>query len=1058
MFYILVLISIFVYRYEGAEFVKRYRRQLIPIEHVQVHSLRSNVTVLEDTVETRSLDSILEFNKPPYNISYFSRYSLSSIDSKASFLRINSSYSDIALGLHSVRVRCLASKTSLDLRMNPNQIDQSEMRTIFDSDVNFAISNLNFNLAVFNGSHANLRTRTGTNEKDKIFRFGYENSTEEFRVNSVDNNDVVDVVLQGNLIHLTYGEIIIQIDRNYRRLILISSSHRIEFHTIGATFQASINDQSLQFDYLTDRIRVIVQNNSPNVTVIVSTPSKSDLDRTTGVDINLNDRPNKNIDHLQLIAQTLQLQLVGAQNGPAIYANANESVLSLSTNKSEVRLSASNQLVQITGQAPILVTTTENVAIVITGRGNGTLSPPHTIQPQIDYGEYKIQNLTNITATQDNANWLTSKLNLNNLVNQAISDVQDFPPVLGESFRSATNNNLNFVDGENSFPFDDNKSWSSVNSDNLNSDALFPTDATKDTFSLQPFEGMENINSDNDDSLFNENGKKITSESSWNSKFSQNSGQTSNSNQNTNSNQNSAQNSNLNNFGPLWSSDGVAWVTIAPGRQGQPEFVSGEEPKSSSTSSWTGGINTVDGQTTGGGTWNTSGGSHENTSQNQGGTTINANGDRPFGEGFGVDSEENSQNSTNNASESQNSNGNTTSASQGATNTSLENGQNGAAGTNQSENATQNENTSENGQNWSVSTSTHPNITAANRTISSSTSSTNTNQQKTSNVNGWNNWNWSNFGNQQNSGGQSQWSVNQGGNAAQNNNTYSNNNNRVQGSISWLTPPGSVNTSNGVSDESDLPETEGDESVATTKSSSGNINESASLTTPSEASENSPESSTTLSDVLTTTESSDSSNSPTTISADISTTTSSAATTETTPNQTDSEINDVTSSTQPNSTSNPSLPGQQNEDNDLFPTPPSIAKTISETGFPIPPMPGVDDGNNRNQNQDNAGQNERNGNNSGRENETIAESEVEDGEDLKQGNGTNIDEDRIEEVEKTNDNGDVSQMAKEQTYDRSDDTFAIAHFGEITTQRPNIMATIVNITIVSPTTPMPALF
>ncbi|CAD5223298.1 unnamed protein product [Bursaphelenchus xylophilus] len=737
-------IQLLIWNCDGAVFIKRYRRQLIPLEHVQVHSVRSNVTVLEDTVVTRSLDSILEFDKAPYNLSYFSHLSLASFDSKASFLRVNGSFSDLAVSLYGVHLRCLAAKSSLDLRMNPNEGDESEMRAQFADSVDFGVSDERFNLAIFNGTAASLRARTGSARNSRVLRFGYENSTDEFRVNFVDETANVDVTVRGELIHLTYGQIIVQVDRHFRRLILLSPSHRIEFHTLGATFQASITQNSLNFDFLKDRIRVGISNNSPNISINIQTPSKSDLDRSHGVDINFNGESN-NVDHLQLIAKVLQLQLLA---DPMILANANNSVLSLTTNKTEVKLSATNQLVQISGQTPLLITTTENVAMVITGRGNGTITPPHILEPQVDYAGYDLQNLTSFSSQQQDSHWLTSKLNLNELMNQEISNIEDFPPVLGQSFRGEANNNwADWTSNPNGF----------IDS---NTDLLFPTENPKDTFTLFPFEGVENLTPDNDDSLFNDNGEKLPEWGAWPT------------------------------YRPMGTTLGpeAAGITVT----GQPEYVSGEEPKNSS----------------------------------------------------------------------------------------------------ESENATTQATTSATGG---------PMITPE--------------------------------GQNQNSG--------QEANPENPQNPLDNETQPSTAPLEPITSGPSDNTPQNPSEAPYLPESETAETAAGT-----------------------------------------------TVSPNL----------------------ELTTAPMP-----PSGPaGQQNADNDLFPTPPSLEKSIAETGFPIPPMPGND---------------------------------------LAQTQNAAAQGDVTPQMEKNIDTGDVS--SRDQTYDRNEDTFAIAHFGEVSTPLPAILATIVNITFVSPTTVAP---
>lgn len=128
-----------------------------------------------------------------------------------------------------------------------------------------------------------------------------------------------------------------QMDNNYRRLVILTSGHRLEFHTLGSLFQLQLDPQGMSVLYPHDNVRVHASNNSKNVSVDVDTLSKMNIRHTEDSRVSLkgSNFTNASINNLEVISARMNLNLY-ADNDSLIMATTNQSRLTLNSTSADV--------------------------------------------------------------------------------------------------------------------------------------------------------------------------------------------------------------------------------------------------------------------------------------------------------------------------------------------------------------------------------------------------------------------------------------------------------------------------------------------------------------------------------------------------------------------------------------------------------------------------------------------------------------------------------------------------------------------------------------------------
>jgi hypothetical protein len=126
-------------------------------------------------------------------------------------------------------------------------------------------------------------------------------------------------------------------DNNYRRLIILTTGHRLEFHTLGSKFQLQLDQNGMAILYPNDNVQVRASNSSKNVTVNVNTISKMDIKHTEDSRVSLrgSNFTNASINNLEVVSAQMTLNLY-SDNDSLILANTKQSRITLNTTSAEV--------------------------------------------------------------------------------------------------------------------------------------------------------------------------------------------------------------------------------------------------------------------------------------------------------------------------------------------------------------------------------------------------------------------------------------------------------------------------------------------------------------------------------------------------------------------------------------------------------------------------------------------------------------------------------------------------------------------------------------------------
>lgn len=168
-----------------------------------------------------------------------------------------------------------------------------------------------------------------------------QNYARELTITSVSNNYNVAIILDGAQIGLLYGKVRLDIQSDYRKLVLTTETHKVELQTYKSPFDLSITDEELLIRAPDENTALQIQPNSSDISINVHQLSQMAVDRFGGGAFTLQGAPQgTTAEALQLDSQELSLHLFAGNDSDntaaAIQSNSNHSRLSLQTNLTKV--------------------------------------------------------------------------------------------------------------------------------------------------------------------------------------------------------------------------------------------------------------------------------------------------------------------------------------------------------------------------------------------------------------------------------------------------------------------------------------------------------------------------------------------------------------------------------------------------------------------------------------------------------------------------------------------------------------------------------------------------
>jgi hypothetical protein len=238
------------------------------------------------------------------------------------------------------------------MRVSNQSLNESVLRLRLAENVQFGLTDEQSQLRILssNATQISLTAATDPQSLPRQLQLGYDNVTDVFKIQFTEDQSRVNVDITKSIVsykfevlktqfqlHINYGSIFLQMDNNYRRLIILTTGHRLEFHTLGSKFQLQLDQNGMAILYPNDNVQVRASNSSKNVTVNVNTISKMDIKHTEDSRVSLrgSNFTNASINNLEVVSAQMTLNLY-SDNDSLILANTKQSRITLNTTSAEV--------------------------------------------------------------------------------------------------------------------------------------------------------------------------------------------------------------------------------------------------------------------------------------------------------------------------------------------------------------------------------------------------------------------------------------------------------------------------------------------------------------------------------------------------------------------------------------------------------------------------------------------------------------------------------------------------------------------------------------------------
>ncbi|KAH7732042.1 Protein C26G2.2 [Aphelenchoides avenae] len=333
---------------------RRWRRQALPYDNLQVHSMDSNVTIAGD-VHVVSMESRIDFRELHFNASVWSNSSSLHFDPSSDSFALTAAGTALESRLNDALVQSSAASA-------PTQcIDPS--RSVADS------SGLRIEAA--NGRAAHLMAESRQTNAQRKINASVANSDageRQLRITFESGTYFAQVEILHADVGIFYGPVRIQISADYRRVVLLSGLYRIEILTATSPFSIIVTDQELNITSPNEQLDVRLRPNSTDVLIDAGMTSRLAMNRSADSVVNVRGSSGSTlpVDRLEMLSRQLALQLsaAGVQN-ISVLATALQSNISMQMASTKMNMLAARHLVEVFGGRPQVFLDTGNISVII---------------------------------------------------------------------------------------------------------------------------------------------------------------------------------------------------------------------------------------------------------------------------------------------------------------------------------------------------------------------------------------------------------------------------------------------------------------------------------------------------------------------------------------------------------------------------------------------------------------------------------------------------------------------------------------------------------------------
>ncbi|KAE9550739.1 hypothetical protein FO519_006040 [Halicephalobus sp. NKZ332] len=374
--YWLILILVCVHL-ERTNSKRRWKRQSLPSDNVQVHSFDSNVTIA-DQVEVSSSDSRIELFEANFGSAIWSDSSFLRFNPNDEYVNLTAQQVIARFNLKSAQFHCFAQSLQLNETTNRRTDGETQLGLTLTNAVNLSLSDVATTTQVeaVNGRSASVTANTWSTQVERKLTVASSvthDTSRKLVITSVSNEYNIVITLDGAQVGLLYGNVRLDIAPDYRTLVLLTERHRVELRTVYSPFDLTITDADLLVRAPDDSTVLRIRPNSSDVDINVNQLSRMTMDRFEGGTLLMQGQPVvAGTEEVVLDSRELALNLIAGSSSEntAIHSSSNFSQLTMRTNLTKASLVAGHHFIQILGGTPHLLLLTGNISLDISGNTN----------------------------------------------------------------------------------------------------------------------------------------------------------------------------------------------------------------------------------------------------------------------------------------------------------------------------------------------------------------------------------------------------------------------------------------------------------------------------------------------------------------------------------------------------------------------------------------------------------------------------------------------------------------------------------------------------------------
>ncbi|GMT07350.1 hypothetical protein PENTCL1PPCAC_29524 [Pristionchus entomophagus] len=356
--------------------IGRLKRQALPSNHVQVHSLNSNVSVSDAVVVVTSSDSRIDLLEKKLNLSTWATSSNVSFDTYDTFVNYTAAAAETFARMQGVELHAQAANS--EFSMTTSKSADSSINNSLTGRVNVSIADSGMKIQALEGKWADVSASTREDNRTAKSMNIYSNMSldsgyeRRLVLSAVDRLYDMKAVLLGARVRTTYGDVIIDIDSDYRTARIYTNAHTIELKTALSPFGIEFNNERMLICAPFEETTARILKNTSDVHFIVGQLSQLRLSRGGG-QIQLGGNVAQ-ADKINVTSTKMSMNLFSTRE---MDARTNQSHISMITNSTTVSLTSLFHHLHVSGGVPQMGLYTGNLTI------NISTKPATPVQPTL---------------------------------------------------------------------------------------------------------------------------------------------------------------------------------------------------------------------------------------------------------------------------------------------------------------------------------------------------------------------------------------------------------------------------------------------------------------------------------------------------------------------------------------------------------------------------------------------------------------------------------------------------------------------------------------------------